>query len=164
MKVNFSVCLLLVVLFLTTNTILAQDFDYDRYKPRTLAELIDLNNPKLTDGAKKQFVISGDWFHSQVRLKYVGTSRLLSAERKELLNNWQKSFNIKPETANLFEKEFLFKECEKEYWLPVQKQVASYFPKELKEGEMITLYLFFGGGVKTNEKADYLFLVNEFVK
>lgn len=164
MKHVFPVYLLFFVLFLATNKIFAQDFDYARYKPRTLSELIDLNNPKLIDSAKKQFVISGDWFHSQVRLKYIGTSRLLSAERKELLNHWKTSFSIKPEAANLFEKEFLFKECDKEYWLVVQKPVASYFPKELKEGEMITLYLFFGGGVKTIEKADYLFLVNEFEK
>ena len=164
MKYIFPICLLFVVLFSASDAINAQDFDYDRYKPRTLSELIDLNNPKLEDSAKKQFVISGDWFHSQVRLKYIGTSRLLSAERKELLNNWKKSFAIKPETADLFEKEFLFKECEREYWLPVQKPVASYFPKELKEGEMVTLYLFFASGVKTKERADYLFLVNEFIK
>lgn len=164
MKHFFSVCFLFFALSFLTDTIAAQDFDYDRYKSRTLSELIDLNNPKLEDSTKKQFIISGDWFYSHVRLKYIGTSRLLSTERKELLNNWKKSFDIKAEIVDLFEKEYLFKECDKDYWLLVQKPVAAFFPKELKEGEMVTLYLFFGGGVKSKEKSDYLFLVNEFVK
>ena len=152
------------VLFLTTHSTIAQNFDYDRYKPRTLSELIELNNPKLEEPMKKLLITSGEWFHSQVRLQYVGTSRPFSAERKELLENWKRSFKINDETAAMFEREFLFRECGKDFWLPVQKQVAAYFPKELKEGEMITLYLFFGGGVKTKEKSDFLFLVSEFEK
>ena len=161
MKSIFAVCVLLLVFAVTS---FAQDFDYDRYKSRTLAEIIDLNNPKLDAGAKKQMMMSGKFFDSRVRVKYIGTSRPLSPERKEILNAWKTTHNIKPEIVALFEKEFLFKECEKEYWLPVQKQVAEFFPKELKEGEMITLYLIYGGGLKTPERADFLFLVNEFEK
>ncbi len=164
MKQFLSAYLLIFALFFTAHIVPAQDFDYDRYKPRTLSELIELNNPKLEDSTKKTFIISADWFHSHVRLKYIGTSRVISAERKELINNWKKAFNINAETTDMFEKEYLFKECDKDYWLPVQKQVASFFPKELKAGEMVTLYLFFGGGIKTKVKSEYLFLVNEFVK
>lgn len=58
----------------------------------------------------------------------------------------------------------LVKECDKEYWVTVQKQVAGYFPKELKAGDRITLYLMVVGGVKTAEKWDVVFLVNEFRK
>lgn len=164
MRKAFLAVLFSVILFSAAHSVDAQNFDYDRYKPRTLSELIELNNPKLEDSAKKLFITSGDWFHSQVKMQYVGTSRPLSAEHKDLLENWKKSFKISEKVAAMFENEFLFREGEKDFWLPVQKQVASYFPKELKKDEIVTLYLFFGGGVKTREKSEYLFLVNDFEK
>ncbi len=102
MKFVFVVCLAAVIFF-SVNSAAAQNFDYDRYKPRTLAEITELNTaPKTAGEAKKEFLVSGDWFHSQVRLKYIGTSRALSAERKEILNNWKTSFKIPVETANLY--------------------------------------------------------------
>ena len=166
MKRLFSTSLfLLLVLLMSTLASFSQDFDYSKYKPRTLSELVELNpNPPRLESEKKVALISGDWFHSQVRLKYIGTPRPLSSKRKEIINNWKTSFRIPTETANLFDKEFLFKECDNEFWLPVQTKVSSYFQKELKEGDIVTVYLFLAGGLKVAGKWDLLFLVNEFEK
>ena len=164
MKINFSILFFISTLFLFVFQSSAQDFDFSKYKPRTLSEIIELNPIPADKDAKRQLLVSGDWFYSQVRVKYIGTSRPVPVNDKEILKAWKASFKIPDETFNLFEKEYLFRECDKEYWIPVQKQVAEFFPKELKEGEMITLYLFFAGGLKIGEKQDVMFLVNEFEK
>lgn len=161
----FIIALTVISIFASVANSFSQDFDYSKYKPRTLSELADLNPvPSEYASAKKFAIISGDLFSSQVRLKYIGTSRVISSEHREILTNWQKSFQIPAETVAMFQKEFLFKECDKEYWLPVQQQVTTFFPKELKEGDMVTLYLIFAGGMRTGGKTDYVFLANEFDK
>jgi hypothetical protein len=48
----------------------------------------------------------------------------------------------------------------------VQKPVTAYFPKELKEGDMVTLYLMRATGKRAQGSAawDWIYLVNEFIK
>lgn len=165
MKSLFATCQILFVLLLQTSATVSQNFDFSKYKPRTLSELIELNpGPAKSSTEKKLEYITADWFYSQVRVKYVGTSRPISPVGREVLKNWQKAFAIPAETVNLFDKEFLFRECDKEFWLPVQQKVSTYFPKELNEGEMITIYTFLAGGLRTSGKLELLFLVNEFEK
>lgn len=53
---------------------------------------------------------------------------------------------------------------DKEYWIPVQKQVAVYFSNELEIGDRITLYLMAVGGVKLEDNWESVFLTNEFKK
>jgi len=103
-------------------------------------------------------------FYSAVRVTYVGTSRPLTTEKKTLYKMWQESLGIDPKIPTMLENEYLVRECDKEYWVTVQKQVAGYFPKELKSGDRITLYLMVVGGVKITDKWDFVFLVNEFRK
>ena len=163
MKILPMAFLFFVASLVLAPSLFSQDFDYSKYKPRTLSELIELNpGPPNLESAKRVDYISGDWFFSQVRLRYFGTSRPISATRREVLRNWQKSFKMPDETVRLFEKEFLFKEGDKEFWLVVQQKVSSYFTKELKDGDWVTVYLFLAGGMRTTGKMDLVFLVNEF--
>ena len=48
--------------------------------------------------------------------------------------------------------------------IPVQKQVSSYFEKELKKGDVIDLYLVRAGGIRTAGRWDWMLLVEEFLK
>ena len=137
-------------------------FPYEEYDPRTLAELVEhgvANNNDYKD--TKQIMIDAKPFYSAVRVKFTGTSRPLSDAKKNLFKMWQGTLQIDPKVLDQLDKEYLFKECDREYWIPVQKQVAAYFPKELKEGDTITLYLMIVGGVKEKEGWDIIFLTNE---
>ena len=148
----------------------AQDtFPYDQFMPRTVGELvragaasIDVDN----DPAKVHMMIDAKPFLSAIRLKYVGTSRPVPAERRQVLEMYQKSMQPKADIPSLVDNEYLFRECDTEYWIPVQKQVAAYFPKELKPGDMITVYLMVIGGIKLNSKDPYqpVFLIEEYKK
>ncbi len=162
-----SITSLAVVLFvlIVSGQAIAQKFPYEVYDPRTLAEFMARNSAAVPGLDKqKQLMIDAKPFYSAVRVKFVGTARPLSAEKKTLIKMWQESLGYDPKVLELLENEYLVRECDKEYWVVVQKQVAAYFPKELKTGDNITLYLMFVGGQKLADKWDFLFIVNEFRK
>jgi hypothetical protein len=159
----------LAILFLVAFEANAQGFPYDEYKPRTMAEIIKINADLETREYKqRQIALNANPLYSQVRVAYTGTSRPISSARKDLLKMWAELLGFK--TANnsditkLYENELLFTECGTEFWLPVQKQVIPYFEKELKKGEMVSLFMARVGGEKVADKWDWLFIVNEFVK
>lgn len=126
----------------------------------------DKDSKNIPNSDKGQLIVHAKPFYSAIRVKFVGTSKPLIKEEKDYLKLWQGALGYSEEILNLYENKYLFQECDKEYWIPVQKQVASYFVKELKEGDMITLYLMYPGGLKpkTANSWNFIFLVNEFIK
>ena len=144
-----------------------EQFPWERYKARTFGEIIKANMDELAgrDASirdKVSIVIPGDSLPSQVRVTYTGTTRKILPARKEHIDEWAKSLGVKPEMIAMFEDEMLFVECSTEHWLPVQKQVIPYFQKELKKGDMVTLYTAFIGGRKIDGAWNWIFIVNEF--
>ncbi len=122
---------LCIALFLMTNHALAQD-SWERYKPRTLNQIIQQHAPELVKvrGLEKVVsIISSDSFPSRVKAIYTGESRSVSAKKKELIFNWVKS---------------------------------PYFAQELKKGDEVTLLLIWVGVRRESEQTDWVFLVNDF--
>jgi hypothetical protein len=142
-------------------------FPWEQYKARTFGEIIKANADEVggrdaSTRDKVSIVFPGDSLPSRVRVMYTGTTRKIPAARKGHIDEWAKSLGVKPEMIALFEDEVLFVECSTEYWLPVQKQVIPYFQKELKKGDMVTLYTAFIGGRKIDGAWNWIFIVNEF--
>ncbi len=106
-------------------------------------------------------ILSYNSFQSRVKVIYTGTSRKVSDQRKELISIWLKTLGKPKELLDLFETEYLFTEDKVEYWLPVQKQVASYFGEELKKGDTVTLFVAWLGWRKDTYSGDYIFLTND---
>lgn len=164
MRITFFFWTLLIILVAGT-FVSAQKFPYEVYDPRTLAEFAERNSADIPGVDKqKQILLDAKPFYSAVRVKFIGTSRLLSAEKRDLLKKWQETFGYDTKVLPLLENEYLVRECDKDYWVVVQKPVASYFSKELKNGDNITLYLMFVGGYKFTDKWEFTFVVNEFRK
>jgi hypothetical protein len=162
MKHFFSLAILLFSISVLSQTIYSQGFPYDSYKVRAMSEMVGLSSE--TDLKGPSMLISKKPHYSAIRVEYTGRSQPLSKEKLDLYKTWQKSLGVDAKVLTLLDREFLFKECDKEYWVSVQKQVAAYFPKELKEGDKITLYLMAVGGVKKQNEWEYIFLTNEFKK
>lgn len=149
----------------------AQD-NWDKYQPRTLKEITtvlaaaSLKNPdvRITNGRGDEIVMSAGGFPSQVKVLYTGSSRKVSERKKEVIIAWLRTYGKPPEYLSLFETEYLFTEDSIQYWLPVQKQVAAYFDKELHKGSPVNLYLVWIGARKEQGQAEHVFLVNEFEK
>lgn len=158
--------LLILVSPLLASTCLAQGFPWDDFKRRTLKEIVSLDAQEIQDSEQqKRVIFHGDMLLSVVRVKYTGKSRALSDVKKDVLKKWAQTFAQNGgEYAAHYERDFLFTEDGVEYWLPVQKQVSAYFPKELKDGDEIDIYIVRAGGICSKKACDWLFLVEEFQK
>lgn len=165
MKQFISFALLVVLI---PNQVVAQD--WDKYKLRTLKEITtelaeaSFKDPDviITDSKGGSIVLSGNTFPSKVAAVYTGSSRKVSDKRKEVIAAWLRVFGKPAEYLNLFESEYLFTEEGKEYWLPVQKQVASYFEKELRKSDKVNLYAVWVGARRESGGTEHVFLINEF--
>ena len=170
MKVTLTLLTLVIVLFSGFSHIRAQGFPWKDFERRTLKEIIAINESEDVDDQKRlpnqnRMIMRGKILSSVVRVNYMGESRSISEERKKFIELWAGSyFSQTPGYASHYESEFLFKEGNDEYWLPVQKQVARYFPKELKKGDAVDVYLIRPGGLSVKGKTDWVFLVEEFLK
>jgi hypothetical protein len=170
MKRKFFSLTLFVVLI--ASQVFAQDFDYDKYKPRTLKEITTVlaeasfkaPDVLITDAKGGSIILSRDTFPSRVKGVYTGSSRKVSDKKKEVIAAWLRVYGKPMEYLDLFESEYLFTEDSQEYWLPVQKQVASYFEKELQKGGKVTLFTAWVGARKEPDGVEHVFLVNEFEK
>jgi hypothetical protein len=138
---------------------------WGNYQGRTLKQIVDQHSKIASDEkAKLNLLFSADLFPSRVKGIYSGEIRKISATRKEFIAEWVKTRKGSPELVNLFEEEFLFKEGDAEYWLPVQKQVIPFIREELKAGDRVELYLIWIGARSEPGITDWFFLVNEFQK
>jgi hypothetical protein len=156
------------VILLAGNALLqAQDFPWHLYAPSTLHAVVkehEADATKYKDNGQLVFTKGRPY---RVKVAYTGQSRPVSPERKELLQLWTDAYGIdKEKYLGLYENEYLFTEDGADFWLPVQTPVSKYFDRELMKGEMVALYVQFVGGKRDKklDKADWIFLVNEFQK
>ena len=140
----------------------AQGFPYDIFKPRTLKEVTTITTKAVRP--------DDTWFYattlleSKMPVTFTGQSRRMLAVRKEFVSNWARLFGQQKEYADRYETEYLYKEGDVEYWLGTQTPVAKYFPKELKPGDTITLYVVSLGAYRTKDGFDCVILVEEYQK
>ena len=159
-----------LAVLLTANQVVAQD--WDKYKPRTFKQITtelaeaSLKDPDviISNDRGESTVLSRDTFPSKVTAVYTGSSRKVSDKKEEVISAWLRVFGKPAEYSNLFESEYLFREEAKEYWLPVQKQVAAYFEKELRKSDKVTVYAVWVGARRDSAGTEHVFLVNEFEK
>lgn len=157
-----SVKLLLLTAFISLFSLAVfSQKDSEKYKPRTLAE-IPLINRETTDKIlsrtkleDKTDFISFELLHSRIKAEFTGQQRVIPQSRQEMIKMWGKLQNISKKITSLYENEFLFKEGNKEYWIPVQKKVEESILKEIKANDMITLFVIHVGGRKEAMSKDY---------
>lgn len=149
---------------------------WDRYRPGSLTLVIHdadsairaaLNDTTISrsvqEGAKHgsdHFL--GDDFPTLATVTYTGQSRPIDQTRRELIDKWGRSFRRDSTLVNDFHREYLFKERDTLLWLPVQDAVASFFPKELRPGQLVSLYVMLLGGSYKEGAITWAFIVNEF--
>lgn len=171
-KNNQFLLLASLVLIFCSATFSQKDNELGKYKFRTLSE-ITLLNREATDAIlrkskleEKQDFIGFDLFYSRARAQFTGSSRPISSDHKDLIRTWEKLQNVDRKVTSLYENEFLFKECDKEYWIPMQRKVSENILKEAKVNDMITLFVIHIGGRKAamSKEYDWLFLSTAFEK
>jgi hypothetical protein len=136
------------LLILTLSASSYAQSDWHTYPVRSIADLIQAHSGETS--VKPDIIISADPFPSKTVATYTGKHRPASQYTKDFIDLWAKSRNLPPENAGLLVEEYLFKEKDKEYWIPVHKKVVPVFDLVLEAGDEITIYYFFLGGY--NEK------------
>jgi hypothetical protein len=170
MKNRLIYKLTFVVLISAAQITFSQSFPYHLYAPRTMAELAVLSSgvEEVQTIGLTRIGLSANPFYSAVRLEYGGESKNLSERKLGYFKIWAAALNIGSSNTNkgvldILQKEFLFKECDKEYWITVSAPAANDFPKNMKKGDRITLYLMLAGGMKYDKEAwNGMYLANSF--
>lgn len=127
--------------------------DWHTYPARTIAELINSHSGETSQ--KADLIISANPFPSKTAATYTGKSRPIGKRTKDFIKLWVQTRNAPAGNADMLVEEFLFREQNKEYWIPVIKTLVPFFGKELQEGDEIIIYYFFLGGydqAKLNQK------------
>ena len=170
MKLQVSSLLFLFVLLGASQSAYSQGFPYHLYAPRTMAELDKWSsaNGETQKIGQTSIGISADPFYSAVRLEYAGEVRDLSERKMGFYKLWAATLNVASTNTDasvldILQKEFLFKECDKEYWITVSTPAANDFPENMKKGDRLTLYLMMAGGLSYDKEAwSGMFLANSF--
>ena len=139
---------------------------WDRYKPRTLQEIIDLTMSEAETMSYDSIYLNyGDTYPSQVNMIYTGEFREVGVMKLLAITTWLSSFapQLSEDQRNeLFRTEGKFLEDGVEYWLPVQSQLIPYMQDELTINDEVTLLLVWAGMTNFDDQYEWIFLVNNF--
>lgn len=140
------------------------NFDYNRYKPITLAQLYDTTALFFENEPTGIYITGVDWSIQQ-EVTYTGEFRKVSPERLGMITIVFRSisgYNVLEGRVNT---EIKVIEDGLDYWLFVQDVLVPTFRNELEPGDKVTLYsIWIGANIMPNKKYDRILLVNEFWK
>ena len=169
------VTILVVMSALSATESFAQS-SWDRYHPGTLAAVMKEGDSTIRAALRETDSVthgaSGDKKPSQhflgydyptvATVIYKGDSRRVDPIRRQLIADWGLTYRRDSSIVADFNREYLFQEGDKLLWLPVQDRVASFFPKELRPGQRVSLYTMLLGGYYADGAITWAFIVNEF--
>jgi hypothetical protein len=144
-------------------TALAQEFPWEIFKPRTIKEVTAITTKAVRPD--DSMFLAQDQLESKVEVIFTGKSRPIGQARKTFIEAWFGMLRSEQKgLAELYDREYLYKEGEAEYWLPTQRPITKYFDKELKPGDKMNLYLISTGAYRSDGNIDCVLLVEEFQK
>jgi hypothetical protein len=140
-----------------------QGFPFEIFKPRTLKDVIALTTKSIRPD--DSMFLASNQLESKVEVVFTGQSRPISERRKTFIKTWVGTLRSNQQGyAELYEREYLYKEGSDEHWLATSKPITKYFDKELKPGDKMDLYLISIGAYRTTDDTECVLLVEEFQK
>ena len=138
------------------------------YPPLSFAQMVQLDQELIRQ--QRQPERPGDLFFNpssetggaKTKAIYTGQSRPLDQRRQAFISAFASTSLGNDRYATLYQREYRFTAGGQDWWLPVQSQVASYFSKELKPGQAVSLYIRNAGAFRLSDSWDWVFLVEEF--
>ena len=153
---------LLASFFLATLCISAkaQGFPWEIFKSRTVKDVVSITEKAFRPD--DSMFLATNLLETKAEVTFTGESRPVSDERKNFIRWWVGMFNYPKDYPELYEREYLYKEGNDEYWLPTETPITKYFEKELKPKDKMILYLISIGAYRSKEKIDCVLLVEEY--
>ncbi|PYS98941.1 MAG: hypothetical protein DMF63_12755 [Acidobacteria bacterium] len=138
--------ILRALLVLQALVLVANGQDWNTYPERKLFDFIS-QEKKLVDGTPAADMhISGKPFPAKTLVIYTGKKRTVGKYGKHFIDIWVQSRNVPRENADLLVEEYLFKEGDRELWMPVVKMLTASLERLVQPGEEILIYYFYLGG------------------
>lgn len=138
---------------------------WDAYRPGSIRQVVALQDSSIRATPRNElptWITPGNQFPTRAVMTYTGESRPIDRTRRQIIRLWALSFRRDSSIPELFSREFRFKEGQREFWLPVQDSVATYFPRELQPGRAVTVYVTWLGAYYAGGDITWAFVVNEF--
>jgi hypothetical protein len=155
--------LLIAIIAVAATPTFAQGFPWEIFNPRTLKEVIAITTKAVRPD--DSMFLANNQLESKVEVIFTGQSRPIIESRKTFIRMWVGMLRAnQKDYAELYEREYLYKEGSDEYWLATSRPITKYFDKELKPGDKMTLYLISIGAYRNQKEIDCVLLVEEFQK
>ena len=159
MKIFLSLTLVAVSAALS----LLQGFPFEIFKSRTLKEVISITTKAVRPD--DSMFLAQNQLESKVEVVFTGQSRPIDDGRKTFIKTWVGMLRSEQQGyAELYEREYLYKEGSDEHWLATSKPITKYFDKELKPGNKMDLYLISIGAFRSKGAIECVLLVEKFQK
>jgi hypothetical protein len=141
---------------------LAQGFPARSFDDLVALDLKLIKEQKKPPSPGDLFFNPGAGGAARTAASFSGQSRPIDARKQGFIIAFASTGAGNEGYARLFRREYLFSAGGKDYWLPVQDQVATYFAKELKAGQPVVLYVRNAGGFRGAQDWEWVFLVEDF--
>lgn len=141
---------------------LAQGFPAQSFDQMIASDLATIQQQHRPVRAGDLFFNPGLDNNARSKATFTGQSRPLDGRKQAFIVAFASTSEGNSSYSGLYQREYLFRADGKDFWLPVQTQVASYFARELAAGTPVTLYLRNAGGLRLAKDWDWVFLVEEF--
>jgi len=138
--------LVIVVMLLLSATCVQAQSGWDTYPLRGISDLIQQEQTLVNKTPKSDMIISAQPFPSKTVVTYTGVKRPIDELSKSIIKLWTETKGLPAKNTEQLVEEYLFKEKENEYWIPVLKSITPYFEKELKANDEIMIFYFYIGG------------------
>lgn len=139
---------------------------WEYYRRHSLAEVIsqqhDIVLRTFTQELGQRIFLGGSSFPSLPDLRYLDSARATSGRRLELIRLWIKTYEIPDESPDDYTTELLFREEDRQLWLPVRSSVIEGLESAAASGDPLTLYVVWVGALKTGDDIEWVFLVYGF--
>lgn len=149
---RMTIARIALLLLLACTTAAAQSFDYDAYRPATLAQIVSSLPPHPAD-----WLAEGET-RFRTKVTFTGSFRPVAKARQDYIAGWAKAMGHPAETATVFEQEVEIEQAKTRYWMPIQQVLVEQLQTEVPAGAPVELYVLLMG-----TQADQpVFAVSEF--
>jgi hypothetical protein len=112
--------------------------------------------------AKSYFVVPRPLRCARVAATYAGAARDIPAARRRLMQAFLQLTRGEPAHAALYQREYLFRAHGRDYWLPIQSNMANEFVHGRRSGDAVDLDVALLGGHGSRGVMDWVFVVQNF--
>jgi hypothetical protein len=142
-----------------------EDAQWESFKPGAIRDIVEEErayNARMDQGNAVPdgpvFSLSAWTRPTRATLIFMGKTRPISPQIAELLRSWLGTFG--DDVARFtFDEEWLFREGQTNYWLPVQHDTARSMRPVVKKGDAVTVFFRYAGSYKEGGRESWVFPV-----